>query len=291
MRFTSLSLGAGPPSTALAIAIADKLTREVRPGLTFDFGTLHVDLLQFADTGDELDATYAHLPKLAAYLEPRGMKLEIVRASHGKSLSQVWFERMAGLRRSAPALPLYLTGTPEGDGQGRQQCTSEFKSRVLDANAKRRARAVGVRTGVCVLMGYIIEEWKRMRQPKLYDKWGWTRGYPLIDAGANRGWSEEVCRAALGYVPVSSACDHCAHRPSVGPGSRAWIKANEPHRWEKIKRLDAALRHPPGINATAAFIAQERLPVEEALASASRQGELFIDGGGERDCAADGCVV
>ena len=282
--FTSLSLGAGPPSSALAIAIADRLKREVHPGLTFDFGALKVDLLQFADTGDELDATYAHLPRLAAYLEPRGMKLEIVRASHGKSLSQVWFERMAGLRRSAPALPLYLKGSLAGDGQARQQCTSEFKSRVLDANTKRRARAAGVRSGVRVLMGYLIEEWQRMKTLERYTKWGWDRGYPLIDAKANRGWSEDVCRAALGYVPVSSACDHCAHRPSVGPGSRAWIKENEPHRWEKIIRLDAALRHPPGIDAESAYIAAERLPVEEALVAAQRQGSLF-------PCAADGCGV
>jgi len=293
ITFVSLSLGAGAPSTALVIAIVKGLTRETRPGHVFDFGTIRPDLVQFADTGDELDATrWTHIPKFSSWLAQHGVALEIVRPSHGLSLSEVWLQRMQGLRASAPAVPLHLLN-PRGDnakGQARQQCTSEFKSRILDANAKRRARARGIRTGVHVLMGYTIEEWKRMRTPERYVEWGWTRGYPLIDAGANRGWCERVCLEHLGYVPEPSACVHCAHRPTLGPGSREWIKENEPQSWRKVVEFDAAMRHPPGIDADAAFVAEELLPVEDALALARKQGTLWQDGG--RGCqVADGCVT
>lgn len=275
--FRSLSLGAGQGSTALAIACADGLVVN-----GFDFASVRPDIVNFADTGGELQATYDHLGKLTAYLAARGIAVGTVRKTGTRDLRGTVLARVRGeTKAGAPALPFHLAPT----GKANQSCTYDFKSMPLDRATKRAAKAAGA-TIVEVLIGFTVEEWMRIRDPRPDWAPGWRFRYPMIEARVNRGWCQEVCRAALGYVPQSSACSFCPHRPDVGPGSRAWIKANEPETWAKVIEFDAAIRRDyMGLRQTA-YLSRMLLPVEDALVAASRQGEFWIDGSGGCDDGA-----
>lgn len=242
MTFRALSLGGGQVSTALAIAIVE---RRVVNG--YDFGALSpLDKITFADTRansgpeflGELEATYAHLKTFGEYLAAHGHLLDVVRAT-GPGLMQRVLGRIGGYFRSAPAMPFYLADT----GQAAQHCTRDFKGRPIDRSVKIAARNRGKLHDVEVLIGYSIDEWSRCRSGTP-DEWpdGWRWRYPLVEARVGRGWCIETCREALGYVPVSSACAFCPHRPDVGPGSRAEIRASEPATWAKVVAFDAAIR-------------------------------------------------
>lgn len=264
--FRSLSLGAGQGSTALAIACADGLVAN-----GFDFGTVRPDIVNFADTGGELRATYDHLAKLTDYLAARGVQVGTVRKTGKRDLRETVLARVRGeVTSGAPALPFHLSPT----GKANQSCTYDFKSVPLDRATKRAAKASRAER-VEVLIGFTVEEWMRIRDPRPDWPKGWTFRYPMIEARVNRGWCQDVCRAALGYVPQSSACAFCPHRADVGPGGRAWIKANEPETWAKVVEFDAAIRHGYMGLIQPAYVSRMLLPVEEGLAAAQKQGEFW----------------
>jgi len=289
--FYALSLGAGQVSTALAIAIADRLVVD-----GYDFGQFApLGSCTFADTGGELRATYEHVERLGQYLAPRGVRLDVVRrdglplrervlarAGFALNSSPVVAERIArlglvdeyGRVKSAPAIPFHLVGGDSGRAQ--QHCTRDHKGRPIDRNTKKLARAAGKLNDVEVLIGYGIDEVDRMRNDTP-EEWpeGWRWRYPLIEAKLGRGWAQRVCRAALGYVPESSACSFCPHRPDVGPGSRAWIKENEPDTYREVVEFDAAIRNGYGGLRAKCFLSALRHPVEVAIESEDAQSNLF----------------
>lgn len=273
--FTALSLGAGQGSTALAIAIADRL---VAPS-GYDFGALRLDKVTFADTGSELSSTYLNIERLREYLRARGVEIDVVRRSGRPLFEQVMARTSGEITGGAPALPFFLAP----DGKAMQQCTHDYKSRPLDRAVKIAAKAAGKLLDVQILIGFTIDEWKRMRGPRADWPKGWRFAYPMIDAKVDRGWAVEVCRRALGYVPVSSACAFCPHRPDVGPGGRSWIRDNDPAAWAKVVALDAACRKGYSGLRQDAYISKLRLPVTEALDVAQRQGEFWEDGSGGCD--------
>lgn len=67
----------------------------------------------------------------------------------------------------------------------------------------------------------------------------------------------------------------CPHRPDVGPGSRAEIKAEEPATFARIVEFDAAIRDGYGGMRAKCFLSPLRVPVEDALRSAESQPSLF----------------
>lgn len=272
--FRSLSLGAGQGSTALAIACADGLVVN-----GFDFASVRPDIVNFADTGGELLATYTHLAKLIPYLNERGISVGIVRKNGTRDLRETVLARARGeIKAGAPALPFHLAPT----GKANQSCTYDFKSVPLDRATKKAAKLAKA-TAVEVLIGFTVEEWMRIRDPRPNWPDGWRFRYPMIEARVNRGWCQEVCRAALGYVPQSSACSFCPHRPDVGPGGRAWIKANEPETWAQVVEFDAAIRSGYMGLRQRAYLSKRLLPVEHAIHSAEAQGEFWVDGSGGCD--------
>ena len=267
--FRSLSLGAGQGSTALAIACADGLKVN-----GFDFATVRPDIVSFADTGGELLATYQHLAKLIPYLTDRGLSVGIVRKNGTRDLRETVLARARDeIKSGAPAVPFHLAPT----GKANQSCTYDFKSVPLD-RATKKASKLANSTSVEILIGFTVEEWKRIRGPRKTWPDNWSFRYPMIEAGVNRGWCQEVCRAALGYVPQSSACAFCPHRPDVGPGGRAWIKENEPETWAQVVEFDHAIRvNYMGLRQRA-YVSRLLLPVEQAVHAASAQGEFWVDG-------------
>lgn len=265
--FRSLSLGGGQGSSALLVACADGLVVN-----GFDFGSVRPDLVQFADTGGELQATYRHVATLTEYCAARGIEVRTVRRT-GLSLPDRILGKCAGTVRSAPQVPWQLAPT----GKAGQQCTTDYKSKPLDASTKRTAKARKA-SRVEILIGFTVEEWMRVRDPRKDWPDGWTFRYPMIEARVNRGWAQEVCRAALGYVPEPSACAFCPHRPDVGPGGRAWIRANEPKTWDLVVRVDDAIRHRYAGLRQDAYISRRLVPVDRAIDGAETQGTLFRDG-------------
>lgn len=275
----SLSLGAGQGSTALAIACADRLVVN-----GFDFATVRPDIVTFADTGGELEATYRHLAVLTEYLAKRGLEVVTVRRWKDRTLRETVLARARGDRKAnAPAIPVFLAP----DGKAMQHCTYDFKTVPLDRRTKVAFKRMGA-THAEVLVGYTIEEFSRCRTPRKEWPDGWTFRYPLIEARMNRGACQDVCRSALGYVPESSACAFCPHRPDRGPGGREWIRANEPETWKQVVEFDEAIRTNYMGLRKRAFVSGLRLPVNEALDVAREQGELWRDGGSG---CADGCMT
>lgn len=273
--FRALSLGGGQVSTALVIAIADKLVVN-----GYDFGALPLDACTFADTGGELDATYRHIDRLRDYLAARGVRLDVVRA-RGVNLMTRVLMRVGGKVASAPQIPFHLKGS--ADGRAMQGCTRDYKGRPIDRHVKRLATAAGKRHDVEVIIGFGSDEADRVRNdtPVGWPK-GWRWRYPLIEAGVGRGWCIDVCIAALGRtLPVPSACAFCPHRPDVGPASRAWIKENEPETWKSVVAFDAAIRNGYGGMNAQCFVSAMRVPVEDAVRIGLAQGELWPSCGRE----------
>lgn len=267
--FYALSLGGGQISSALAIAIADRLVVN-----GYDFGRFApLGACSFADTGGELRSTYAHIEIMRAYLAERGVRLDVVKA-RGRSLPDRVIARIRGDAKSCPAIPFHLDGNETG--RANQHCTRDMKSRPIDRNTARLARAAGKRHNVQVLIGYCIDEIDRVRNdvPESWPR-GWTWRYPLIEAGVGRGWAQEVCLGALGYFPVMSACAFCPHRPDVGPGSRAWIRDNEPDTWARIVAFDAAIRGGYGGIRGTCYLSALRRPIAKACDAAEAQRLLF----------------
>lgn len=147
-----MSLGGGQASSAMLIAICDKLTVTRDGGVAYDFGAIKLDLVQFADTGHELRATYRNIEFLADYAKNRGVRVDVVRRK-GRTLGQWVTDRVAGKTKSAPAIPFHLS--PKG--RAKQHCTRDFKGRPLDSAAKKAAKKVGLANDVTVLVGFTID--------------------------------------------------------------------------------------------------------------------------------------
>lgn len=264
--FRSLSFGAGIGSTALAIATIEGLKVN-----GFDFGLHRPNVIAFADTGGELQATYRHVEEFGEWVRSKGVEFVVLRRK-GPDLRTRVLDRIAGKTRSgAPCLPFHL----EPDGKAMQQCTYDYKGTVLDKYLLRTTKAMKWSGPVRVMQGLTFDEFHRMRTARDYWPKTWAFSYPMIDAKCGRGWAVDVCRAHLGRVPQSSACFFCPHRADVGPGSRAWIRENEPETWARLVEFDAAIRNGYAGLRQKAFLSGLRLPVTEAVDVASKQGHLF----------------
>ncbi len=228
-----LSMGAGVQSTTLALMI---LHGEIGP---------RPDAMIFADTGDDSGSTMRHLDWLEGEVTKRtNGQMRVLRTGAGERLSD-------SIRRRANATPgegkrfvaaPFFTGN---GGQGRRQCTREFKIEPL-TRAQRELLGYKPRQRIPaasaeVWIGFSTDE--VVRAGAAFDPWVVHR-FPLLEMRMSRTDCERWLTAHGYPVPPKSACVFCPYRTNA---EWRWMRDNDPAAWADAVAIDALIRTTPGM--------------------------------------------
>lgn len=235
-----VSFGAGVQSTALAMLVANQDPRLLR-ALQISNGALPEAFI-FADTGDEKQATYEHLWKMAQTLGAAGFPLIIVRSNKARSLSEHVAQKARDHEGGMSTPPFYVStrdGTDTVPVLGRS-CTHTFKARPLDKWAKAYGNVQrGDEEVIAQWRGISCDEIMRMKDhPK---RWAFAY-YPLIAMG----WNREQCHRYLATQtystgePVASVRSACVYCPYHSREEWLSVRASPPD-WAKAVALDEEL--------------------------------------------------
>lgn len=268
VRHRSLSLGAGIQSSTLVMMMVT--------------GSLPwVDSILFADTGDESVKTMEHLDWLEGQvkLHTNG-RVEIHRVFRGGSLSDRIRNRAAGRgvinNDRFVSAPFYTEGRKgKRGGQGKRQCTREFKIEPLERmqrellGYKPRQR---IPPGSCeVWIGISTDE--IVRAGAAFSRWIVNR-YPLLEMRMSRrdciAWLE-----SRGYpVPPKSACTFCPYRSN---SEWRWLRDNDPQGWEDALEIDRLIRNTPGMRERE-YLHRDRVPLADVdLSTDEDRGQGMLD--------------
>lgn len=257
-----LSLGAGIQSSTLLLMA---LKREIGP---------MPDVILFADTGDELPATLAYCQWLKEMTsrETNG-QVAFETVTSGERLSDSLRRRAsepADGKKRFVSVP-FFTGN---GGQGRRQCTREFKVSPL---TKRQGELLGYKprqripARSCeVWIGISTDE--VVRAGSAFDRWQVNR-YPLLEERMSRHdcirWLEKN-----GYpVPPKSACTICPYRTDL---EWRWLKENDPETFAEAVLLDQMIRKSPSMRHEE-FLHRSRVPLSEVdFSSLEQKGQLSM---------------
>lgn len=241
-HLTALSYGGGVQTVALAILAAEG--KVVRP-----------DVVLFADTGGEREATYEYNRQMAVWLTARGLEFAVCAAP--ESLSDA-------LAAHKAVIPFYGS---EG-GMLPRVCTERWKIRVL-----RRALRERGATSADMMLGISRDEVHRVKDAFVK----WCRNvFPLIDLGLTRRDCERVIERAGLPMPPKSACVYCPHRSAAG-----WkmLARDDPEGFAKAVEVERTF---PDL-----YLHASRKPLPLVVIDAGSNGELFEEDG----CTAGHCFV
>jgi hypothetical protein len=193
-----ISYGMGVDSTAV---IVECVNRGIVP-----------DLIQFADTGDELDETYAYLKVINRYLQRYGYPTVTVVSKRSKHKS-LYHNCLAN--QTLPSL-----------AYGKKACSQKWKVDPMNYFCNHWAPAKECwKSGLRVIkaIGYdaslqdvnrfcniFKEEEKRRADGKIDTKYVYW--YPLIEWGITRDQCINIIQSAGLPVPIKSACFMCPAR-------------------------------------------------------------------------------
>lgn len=232
-----VNLGAGVQSSTLIEMIVEG---ELPP----------VDLVIFADTGDEPPWVYNQVAYLAMRLSLRNIPLIRV-AKDGPGIVE---NAMYGHFRFA-TMPLFTKGDSGKKGQMRRQCTKEFKiqpinnylldwmvehghgKRGIDKNG-RDYRRVSTKVYIEQWYGISMDEIERMKDRGA----GWQKAiYPLIDKGMKRSDCIAWLKSKGLPIPDKSSCVVCPFHDDL-----FWynLSVNYPPVFEHACIFDDWLRTP-----------------------------------------------
>lgn len=241
-----------------------------------------VDHIIHADVGDESAATMRHLDWLdAQILRYSNGRVETHRVGRGGRLSDRIRNRAAGRGTLSNdrfvSAPFYTSGGKSGrGGQGRRQCTREFKIEPLEKKLRAllgyapRQRVpsrscevwIGITTDEVVRAGAAFTSWTVNRYPLLEKRmsrtdcilWLQSRGFP---------------------VPPKSACIFCPYKTDA---EWRWLRDNDPQAWADAIEIDRLIRNAPGMRQQE-FLHRSRRPLDEVDLSTSEdhgQGLLMV---------------
>lgn len=244
-----LNLGAGVQSTTLSLLAVEGVLDKPDGAI-------------FADTGWEPKAVYEQLDRIGAVLEDAGIPL--YRVSNGnlrddaldpthRYASIPYFIRNPegactkcdgeGEVDDAACARCNGTGTEPADGQGRRQCTSEYKLAPINRKVRELlgAAAPDFRR---VPKGRVAEQWIGFStdevhrvDDKRHVRYAYKR-HPLLELGMSR---KDCIRflESRGWSATKSACIGCPYH-----GNRAWreLRDEHPEEWQDAVAFDAAIR-------------------------------------------------
>jgi len=273
----SLSLGAGIQSSTLVMMMV--------------VGDLPwVDSILFADTGDESVKTLEHLEWLEDQIKLHtNGRVEVHRISRGGRLSDRIRNRAAGRGVinndrfvSAPFYTEVRKGKRNGaGGQGKRQCTREFKLEPLD---RARRGLLGYQPRQRIPAGS-VEVWigistdEVVRAGAAFSPWQINR-YPLLEKRMSRGDCELWLEAHGFPVPPKSACVFCPYRSN---SEWRWLRDNDPQGWADAIELDRLIRNTHGMRERE-YLHRDRVPLDEVdLSTDEERGQgnmlMMCDGG------------
>lgn len=231
-----LHLGAGVQSSALV----EMIVEGVLP---------RVDLVLFADTGNEPDWVYAQAKYLEKRCESVGIPFSTVKKP-GLGL----VEASMHSEGCWAAMPLFTRNADGTVGRMKRQCTNEFKIEPCDdelrdwlvemghATEKDGRRTVKSNVYVENLYGISADEQYRAgkRGP------GWQKAvYPLIDLGMTREGCVKWLKERGLPVPLKSSCKICPYHDNP---YWLWLQAEHPTVFEEVCQYDDWLRTPEAKN-------------------------------------------
>lgn len=207
-----------------------------------------VDVVIFADTGNEPKHVYKQVAYLKTRLESVGIPLYEVKKPHSAGIAK---DFMSAAGRFA-TMPLFTRNSVTGAvGILRRQCTNEYKiipcdDFILDwmierGHAKvnsKGARRVG--RGIRVENVYGISADEKERQGKRGPAWQQAM-YPLIDKNMGRVDCEAYLQSKGLRVPKKSSCKIC---PYHNDAFWLWMAENTPDEFEEVCVFDDWLRSP-----------------------------------------------
>jgi len=237
-----------------------------------------VDLVLFADTGDEPDYVYSQVGYLKGRLQLINVPLEIVSIGDMiKHYHEPW-------RRFA-TLPVF---TKLGDNIGKmpRHCTHDYKINPIEKRVRRGLLELGKATeqsngairinkGVQIecWLGISLDEVQRMKENK--HKWVFNR-WPLIEKRMTRlDCSNWLSQRGL-PVPRKSSCRIC---PYHNDDHFRWMKDYRPDDWKHVVEFDDFLRNGNGKITTSArgelFLHKSCVPMSEVdLSNQQDKGQL-----------------
>ena len=214
----ALSWGCGVQSTTLAVMSA---LGDADP----------LDVVITADTGWERKATYEAREFYTAWLQERGVRVEVVSGGD--------------IRRDGAAIHIHIPFFTSGGGPLRRQCTRYFK--IIPV--KRRLREIAgydatkpphPPAGTIELwLGISWDEWTRMKQSRVKFI---THRWPLTEGKITRNACIDYLEAHGLLVPVKSACVGCPYRRAS-----EWLEMRNdaPDDWRDVVDFDESNRHNP----------------------------------------------
>lgn len=249
-----LSLGAGVQSTALALMAAHG---EVGP---------RPDLVIFADTGDESEATMENLAWLSS---DNVLPFPVVHVRGPGRLSDAILSRSSDRAVGFQPVPFFTAR-----GVGKRQCTSHWKIEPINRELRRllgyQPRQRIPEASVEVWIGVSTDE--VVRAGAAHERWIVNR-YPLLEARMSR----QDCATWLvrhGYpVPPNSACVYC---PFISDEDRRVQRDEAPAEFERACAVDRLLREP---GRKPEFVHPSRKPldtVDLSTAEERGQGNMFM---------------
>lgn len=273
VKLRALSMGAGIQSTTLLFMA---LKGEIGP---------RPEAVIFADPGDESSETYRHWEWMQGEIARQANgQMQAFTVSRGGKLSDRIRNRAAGRgvlnSDRFVSIPTFMPGADGKPGQGRRQCTREFKIEPLERHHRE-------------LMGYkprqripprSCEVWigistdEVVRAGAAFSGWAVNR-YPLLEARMSRqdciAWLE---RNGL-PVPPKSACVYCPYKTNS-----EWrrLRDTDPEGWAHAVEIDNLVRDTPGMRKRE-FLHRSCVPLDKvdfSTAEDNGQGMLDVCDGG-----------
>lgn len=245
MEIEYLSLGAGPPSVALAILNA---WGEIQP---------KAECIVFADTGGEKQETYRLIPVYATWLAEHGYDLVTVQSKDGKLQDYV-------RERSVP-IPIHTES-----GQGRRQCTDKWKIQPIEQYLHRvygRSTALTAQLG----LAYDMKDQIRMRDPRVKRN---RNRYPLVEKKITRAMTVEIIKTAGLPVPPWSACYFC---PLQSNGRWQQVASSSPDDFAAAVDLDEFIRERGMRNGKGPlWLHYSRKPIQRLFTSAQAPMDVSV---------------
>jgi len=237
-----LSLGWGVQSFTLAAMVALKELPMV-------------DAVVHSDTTHESILTYRFAEKWTPWLEEHGVRVVTVKPKHSDPLDN-------GYGQEDP--PFYSISKSGKAGQGKRQCTSQWKiypmRRWIQANRKGQK--------VEQWIGISTDEYKRMRDS---DVKYITNVYPLIDNGVSRSDCKKWLADHNLEEPPRSSCIFCPYHSTA-----EWRRIKQiPEDWKGALEVDEQMRNrrPPH----RIFVHPSRRPlVDIDFRTPEEQGQLSL---------------
>ncbi len=247
-----ISLGLGTQSTAMY--------------LMSSLGHIdRADYAIFADPGAELPDTYELWNDLNIWRE-RNNGIPLIKKK--KSLYDDIIKKQNSTGQRWASIPAFT----ESEGMVRRQCTREYK---IDVVVKAIRELYGLKKygrmkPTILYLGISLDEIQRMKESLLPNI---TYEYPLIDQRITRSDCVRFLEEHGFNNVKKSSCVFCPYH-----SNKNWkeIKQNYPEEWERVKKVDNAIRDSSkrGVK-DKLFLHRSLVPIDEAYLQEDQE-ELFM---------------